>query len=71
MKNSQLMSHLISENNLQIDVQSAQQQHLRQALDPSQTVDQSFTPTMVRRSIGSKSAAKQQERISFLDKTAQ
>ena len=32
---------------------------------------QTFTPNMMRRSIGSRSAAKQNERISFLDKTAQ
>ena len=33
-------------------------------------VDQTFTPTMMRRSIGSRSAAKENERISFLDKAA-
>lgn len=70
-----MVGHLISDNNLQIDVQASQNQFIR-ASDIANTnngaaVDSSFTPTMVRRSVGSHSAAKQQERLSFLDKTAQ
>ena len=56
----------ISERHLHIDVQSNQQQ--RGPFETTQT-DQNFTPTMMRRSIGSHSAAKN-ERLSFLDKTA-
>ena len=66
----QLDMHHKSQKGLQIEVQSSQTQK-RPVLDPNVVVDSTFTPTMIRRSIGSRSAAKQQEAYSFLDKAAQ
>lgn len=62
--------HHVSEKHLHIDIQQATQlnQNKHHRLD-SINADQVFTPTMIRRSIGSQSANKN-DRISFLDKAA-
>ena len=62
-----IMSH-ISEKHLKIEVQ--QNVHQQRGLE-AQNVDQPFTPSMIRRSIGSRSAVKNMpEQLSFLDKAA-
>lgn len=47
----------ISQKHLKIEVQSSQQQ--RRGFETANNVDQTFTPTMIRRSIASHSASKQ------------
>mmetsp|Transcript_13397 Transcript_13397/g.18297 ORF Transcript_13397/g.18297 Transcript_13397/m.18297 type:complete len:198 (+) Transcript_13397:269-862(+) len=67
---SPIIMSQISEKHLKIEVQSSQQRKRGLVEANAAHIEQTMTPTMVRRSIGSRSAVKQLEHISFLDKAA-
>lgn len=57
MTSNEINISQISQKHLKIEVQSSQQQ--RRGFETTTNVDQTFTPTMIRRSIASHSASKQ------------